>query len=253
MNDQARVLVVANETLGGRTLIDAVKARSERGQAEFIVIAPQNRPRFGNVIYDESVRQGAENRVDVTLAALRDVGIEARGEIMDPDPYAAVIDAVAEFSPSEIIISTHPETRSGWLRRSLVERVEEDTGLPVEHVVVDLDLDREHLTHTLVVANKTVESDSLFHALKERASETPHAFTVVVPQAGGAGQAAAAAGERLAHMLEHMRSEGLQATGGIGDPAAAPEAEQDQRAGALLVAEGTKPWPVCGKQAKAAR
>lgn len=213
-----RVLVVANETLGGRSLIDAVKARADRGPAEFIVIAPQNRPQFGNVIYDESVRQAAENRVELTLAALRDVGIQARGEVMDPDPYAATMDAVGEFKPAEIIISTHPETRSGWLRRSLVERLEEETGLPVEHVVVDLDLDREGLTHTLVVANQTVESAPLFEALKRKTADSPHAFTVVVPQSGGAGEETAAAGDRLAHMLDHMRSEGLQATGGIGDP-----------------------------------
>jgi hypothetical protein len=213
-----RVLVVANETLGGRKLIDAVKARSERGPAEFIVIAPQNRPRFGNVIYDETVRRAAENRVEATLAALREAGVEARGEIMDPDPYAAVMDAVGEFSPSEIIISTHPETRSGWLRRSLVERLEEETGLPVEHVVVDLDLDREHLTHTLVVANQTVESDPLFEALRRKAAEGPHAFTLVVPLSGGAGADTAQAQERLTHMLEHLQAEGFQATGGIGDP-----------------------------------
>jgi peptidoglycan hydrolase-like protein with peptidoglycan-binding domain len=33
--------------------------------------------------------------------------------------------------------------------------------------------------------------------------------------------------------------------GGSGDPAAAPEAEQDARAGQLLAARGTAPWPVC--------
>jgi hypothetical protein len=218
MTGVPRVLVVANETLGGRSLIDAVKARSERGPAEFIVIAPQNRPQFGNVIYDESVRQAAENRVDVTLAALRDEGIEARGEVMDPDPYSATMDAVAEFKPAEIIISTHPETRSGWLRRSLVERIEEDAGVPVEHVVVDLDLDRQGLTHTLVVANQTVESAPLFEALKRKAAEAPHAFTLVVPQAGADGEATGAAGDRLAHMLDQLRSDGIQATGGIGDP-----------------------------------
>ena len=43
-----------------------------------------------------------------------------------------------------------------------------------------------------------------------------------------------------------------ESTGGTGDPAAAPEAEQDQRAAALLAAEGTKPWPVCGRKAQAA-
>ena len=35
--------------------------------------------------------------------------------------------------------------------------------------------------------------------------------------------------------------------GGKGDPAAAPEAEQDRIAAALYAARGTKPWPVCGK------
>ena len=38
-----------------------------------------------------------------------------------------------------------------------------------------------------------------------------------------------------------------RAYGGSGDPAAAPEAEQDRIAAALLAARGTQPWPVCGK------
>lgn len=42
-----------------------------------------------------------------------------------------------------------------------------------------------------------------------------------------------------------------EAEGGIGDPAEAPEAEQDQRAASLLASEGAKPWPVCGKKAQA--
>ena len=35
--------------------------------------------------------------------------------------------------------------------------------------------------------------------------------------------------------------------GGSGDPAAAPEAEQDKRAQMLLDRSGTSPWPVCGQ------
>src|SRR5204863_353883 len=99
----------------------------------------QNRPKAGYVVYDESVRDAAQNRVDTTIAQLRDVGVEATGEVMDPDPYHAITDAVGEFGADEIIISTHPETRSGWLRRDLVERVEDATATPVEHVVVDLE------------------------------------------------------------------------------------------------------------------
>ena len=87
------------------------------------VICPQNQPRHGYVIYDSTVREAAENRLQMTLALLREAGIEADGEVMDPDPYAAVMDALGEADYDEIIISTHPETRSGWLREGLVDRV----------------------------------------------------------------------------------------------------------------------------------
>ena len=87
------------------------------------VICPQNQPRHGYVIYDSTVRDAAENRLQMTLALLREAGIEADGEVMDPDPYAAVMDALGEHDYDEIIISTHPETRSGWLREGLVDRV----------------------------------------------------------------------------------------------------------------------------------
>ncbi len=124
------ILVVANETLGGRALIDAVKRRAEEAHARnkpfrVCVVCPQNQPKSGYVIYDESVRSAAENRLQTTLAQLREIGIEAEGEVMDPDPFAATMDAVDHFKADEIIISTHPETRSGWLRKHLVDRVQD--------------------------------------------------------------------------------------------------------------------------------
>jgi hypothetical protein len=134
---------------------------------------------------------------------------------MDPDPYAATMDAMAEFQPDEIVISTLPETRSGWLRKDLVERVRQDTGLPVDHVVVDLDREREDLRHTLVVANQTVGGEPLIDLLKGKAAEEPHTFTVICPQGEGhAGDAHA----RLAHTLERLEQEGLEAVGQVMDP-----------------------------------
>lgn len=211
------VLVVANDTHGGSTLIEAIKARAAAGDASFVVIAPQNKPNSGYVIYDEAVRDAARNRVEQTLAALRELGIEARGDVMDPDPFHATLDAVREYGIGEIIISTHPETRSGWLRRDLIERVQEATSLPVEHVVVDLDADRAEATHTLVVANQTAGRE-LFEDLRRRAGESPHRFTVIVPQDGGDGSHTAEARERLTALLARLRDEGIPATGGIGDP-----------------------------------
>lgn len=214
----ANVLVVANDTHGGRSLIEAIQARAAAGDASFVVIAPQNKPNSGYVIYDEAVRDAAQHRVDATLSALRELGIAARGDVMDPDPFSATLDAVREYAIDEIIVSTHPATRSGWLRRDLIERVQDATGLPVQHVVVDLDADREETTHTLVVANQTAGGEALFAELKRRADASPHRFTVIVPQDGGDGHHAEEARERLQALLDRLSEEGIHATGGIGDP-----------------------------------
>lgn len=211
------VLVVANDTHGGRKLVEAIAARAAKGDASFVVIAPQNKPQSGLVIYDEAVRDAARHRVELTLAALRERSIEARGDVMDPDPFSATLDAVREYGIGEIIISTHPETRSGWMRRDLIERVEEATGLPVEHVVVDLDAEREEVSHTLVVANQTAGRE-LFEELRRRAEASPHRFTVIVPQDGGEGHHTVEARERLDALLSRLGEQGIPATGGIGDP-----------------------------------
>jgi hypothetical protein len=214
-----RILVVANETVAGRPLIDAVKRHAEQAHAEsrpfqVTVVCPQNIPRHGYVIDDTSVRAAAENRLKLTLAQLREVGIEATGEIMDEDPYGATMDAISEFGADEVIISTHPETRSGWLRRDLVDRVRSDSGLPVEHIVVDLDADRAEATRTLVVANQTVGGEPLIGLLKGKAAESRHRFIVIAPQ-GGAEQGDA--NERLASTLQRLEEEGLMAVGQVSE------------------------------------
>jgi hypothetical protein len=215
------ILVVANETLGGRALTDAVKRRAEEAHKrnepfKVCVVCPQNQPKSGYVIYDESVRSAAENRLQTTLAQLREIGIEASGEVMDPDPFAATTDAVDHFKADEIIISTHPETRSGWLRKHLVDRVKEETGLPVEHVVVDLDAERADVRRVLVVANQTVGGEPLIERLKESAADSPATFVMILPQgeSGEHGDAHA----RLAQTLERLNEEGLEAVGQVMDP-----------------------------------
>jgi hypothetical protein len=218
-----RILVVANETVGGRALIDAVRKHAEAAHDQgrpfhVTVVCPQNQPKAGYVVYDETVRHAAENRLDTTLAQLREVGIEADGEIMDPDPYNATMDAFAHDGADQIIISTHPETRSGWLRRDLIDRVRDASGVPVEHVVVDLDADRADATRTLVVANQTVGGEPLIGLLKGKAQESPHSFIVICPQGGSDDPGAVHGHERLAHTLQRLHDEGLDATGQVMDP-----------------------------------
>jgi hypothetical protein len=217
------VLVVANETLGGRALTEAVRKRVEAGDVRFVLCVPQNRPRAGLVVYDDSVFDAAQARVDLALGFVRSEGIEAIGEVGDPDPYTAAMDAELEYRPDEIIIATFPEARSGWLRRDLIERVRQASGVPVDHVVADIDSEGLPFHVTLAVANRTASGDELLEALKAKVQAEPNKqrgrlFVVVVPQEGGHGTASRRARTRLALVLARLHGAGLFAAGMIGDP-----------------------------------
>jgi hypothetical protein len=214
-----RILVVANETVAGKPLIEAVKRRAEGEDVHVHVICPQNEPKHGYVIHEDHVRDAAQNRLEITLALLREEGIEAEGEVMDPDPYSAIMDALGEEEYDEIIISTHPETRSGWLRQGLVDRVHRASGRPVEHVVVEIDSDRDDVRRTLVVANQTVGGQQLIDHLKRKAEDGPRGFIVICPQSAdeetGNGEGQSDAHKRLAHTLSELQDAGLEAVGQV--------------------------------------
>lgn len=217
------ILVVANETLGGSSLLDAVRARAAEGEVRFVICVPQNRPRSGLVVYDDAVFDAAQVRVDLALEFIRAEHIQAIGEVGDPDPYTATIDAVHAYRPSEIIISTYPETRSGWMRRDLIDRVRDATGLPVEHVIADPDTEGLPFHVTLAVANRTASGDELLDALKakveaEDEKERGRLFIVVIPLEGGDGQATRRARTRLKLVLDRLHQAGMYGAGMIGDP-----------------------------------
>jgi hypothetical protein len=217
------VLVVANETIGGRPLIDAVRQQAAEGDTRFVLCVPQTRPKSGYVIYDGAVFDAAQTRVDLAVGFVRSEGIEAIGEVGDADPFAATMDAVREYHPDGIIISTYPESRSGWQRRDLIERVTDATGVPVEHVVADIDSEGLTVRITLAVANRTASGDELLEALKRKAAEgsdddRERLFIVLVPQESGDGTAAQRARSRLALVLGRLREAGMTAAGMIGDP-----------------------------------
>jgi hypothetical protein len=216
------ILVVANETLGGRRLREvlAQKAKIEQSLAIRLVI-PQSRPRRGSVIYVQSVRDAAQVRLDLALTLLHDAGFDATGEVGDSDPFQATMDAIGERKPDEIVISTLPAPASGWLRRDLVERVAEASGIAVQHVISDLDEESPPPTDTtLVVANRTASSAELTARLAELAGSgaDEHLFIVLVPALGTDGRAAAAAQEHLAEVLAGLRTSGLLVAGLVGDP-----------------------------------
>jgi hypothetical protein len=213
------VLVVANRTLGGAKLLDTVRALAAGGDTRFRLVVPQSTPSAGLVIYEEAVRESAQVRVDLAISVLASEGIAVTGEVGDADPFLATMDAVAERRPDEIIVSTHPTSSSGWLRRDLVDRIHNASGLPVQHIVVDLESEGLPFRVTLVVAARTLTGEELFEHLRRKAAHGErHLFIVVVPQQDGGGGAAGQARARLAAMLDRMHSEGMLSSGMIGDP-----------------------------------
>jgi hypothetical protein len=214
------ILVVANQTIGGAKLLDLVRERAKQPDTSFTLVVPMTRPRSGYVIYDDAVRDSAQVRLDLTLSYLRGEEVVASGELGDEDPYTATLDAIHEYQPDEVIISTLPSSSSGWLRRDLIERIQDSTGVHVTHVVSDMDAEGLPFQVSLVVANVTAGRGTLRARMKEVAAEDKDMlFIVVVPlQTGGDGRAAAVARARLGNTLDRMRREGLRVAGMIGDP-----------------------------------
>jgi hypothetical protein len=213
------VLVLANRTLGGAKLFDAVRTRAASGDVRFRLVVPQSKPSAGLVIYDEAVRESAQVRVDLAVSAVTAEGIDGAGEVGDPDPFLATMDAVAHHRPDEIIVSTYPATHSGWLRRDLIERIQNASGLPVEHIVSDPEQEGLPFKVTLVIASKTSSGEELVEHLKAKAAhEGQHLFIAVVPQQDGSGTAPREARARLARMLDRLADAGLLSSGMIGDP-----------------------------------
>jgi hypothetical protein len=213
--EPAHVLVLATEFVGGHKLLEAIERRAAAGPIRCTVVCPQTTPRQGFVIYDDTARSAARVRLELLMDRLAELRIPARGEVMDPDPYMAAQDAIRAWGADEVIVSTYPYPRVGVLRRDLIDRIRNWSGLPVEHVVVDLR--QEPVRHVLVVASQTVGGPELIQSLERRATSSPHRFTVIAPQSGG-DDAAEATQARLDQTLRELRRAGLKVKGYVTHP-----------------------------------
>jgi hypothetical protein len=231
------VLVVANETLVGTELVDALGRRAERSPIRVSVVAPVTQPREGYVVYRDSRRAAAGRRLDRVLAALRLAGIPAHGEVFDDDPLVAVKDVLASEDVDEIVVCTHPETKSGWLRKNLLDEIRKVAGdRPVDHVVSDVSVRAG--ANVLVVANETVLGEPLLDRIRQRANESPASFLIVCPQSDPARGEHPEAERRLRVALSILRSEGLDVHGQIAHPdpfVAAMEHVEDERTDEIIV------------------
>jgi hypothetical protein len=138
--DERRILVIANETVGGEELFAILRQKSEGVLERIHVVCPALNSQLRHWASDEDgARAAAQGRLDASLDQLRDHGIQADGEVGDSDPLQAIEDALRTFGADEIVISTHPEGRSNWLERNVVELAGDRFDVPITHVVVDLE------------------------------------------------------------------------------------------------------------------
>lgn len=208
------LLIFLNEVAGGRKLLAAAKERV--GDASYVVVvAPQNQPAVGQLFDPSEAREAARSRVEVTLAVLDEFGIQAVGEVLDPDSDLALGDAIRSHRPSEVLLSCLYETRFGLTRRDLVSWAELEFApeTRITHIPVRIEDDstRLDLTHTLVVANQTLSDRDLHKRMVERASQNPHRFTIIAPETEGVPTASLT--RNLARLMASLYRENIDATG----------------------------------------
>ena len=233
------ILVVANETVAGRGLIEALRRRAAEAPARVTVLCPINQPTRGYVVYEDTRRSAAGRRLDLTLKLLREAGIQGHGLVVEADPVQAVQDAVAQLDVDEIVVSTHPQAKSGWLRRNVIDKIERVAGgIPVEHVVVDLAVEEGAPTNVLVLANETVLGEPLLGRIRDRAARAPASFLIVCPQSDPTQSQHPEAERRLRRALALLRSHGIDAHGQVAHPdpyTAAVQAARDERVDEIIV------------------
>jgi len=238
MAEPRSILVVANETVTADELMDAVRSRAAEGDVRVMVVAPVNTPREGYVVYQDTRHAAAGRRLERMLNALRAAGIPAFGRVVEAPLVDAVRDAIAMDSPDELIVSTHPEAKSGWRRRNLIDEIRKAAGaLPVEHVISRV-TERGGEVNVLVVANETVLGEHLLDAVRKRASSSPASFLIVSPQSEPHQAEYPAAERRLRLAVATLRSEGIEAHGQIAHPdpyTAAMHAVRDERVDEIIV------------------
>jgi hypothetical protein len=144
--DERRILVIANETVGGEALRDVIREKSEGYREQVLVVCPAlNSPLRHWASDEDPARREAQERLGRSLSRLAELGISARGEVGDSEPLQAIEDALRTFGPDEVIISTHPEGRSHWLEKGVVRGARQRFAVPITHVVVDLEAEREEV------------------------------------------------------------------------------------------------------------
>lgn len=135
MPEPKRILVVANRTAATPALIAAVRERAQSGPCSFTLLVPNSAHGLHKVVDPEDQpRTEARQTVELAVPLLEEAaGSHVSAMIGDPEPLAAIQDAVNLRGFDEIIISTLPKRISRWLHLDLPHKAA-GLGLPVTTV-----------------------------------------------------------------------------------------------------------------------
>jgi GABA permease len=136
-----RVLVLANQTVDSRELLDNLREIGADKETVYHVVVPVNPIETGTAATHgpldlwEATLAAAEDRLEYTLTALRAENLPADGALGDQRPLRALAAGVAEFHPDQIVIATLPPEESIWHRFDVVDRARRDYDIPVTNVI----------------------------------------------------------------------------------------------------------------------
>ena len=236
------ILVVAKDTVTGKSLLDATRELGTHGQWRFTFVSPAD---------TDAEATALARRHQLATAVLGAADIPASGKVVSGDIVQAIARAAQDEHAHEIMIATYPLGESQWLRQDLVDRVRKATGLPVSHITVShkearATLDEPGLDHVMVLAPDTIGNEALLDAIRARADRSPARFTLVVPAnlpspAWGedANALRAKAVQGVHHAIETLQRSGVAVQGEVVDGAivaGAREAVNAYRPDEILIA-----------------
>jgi hypothetical protein len=133
--DKRRILIVANETVVDIEVPASIFEGAPPGDVEVVVVSPALNSRLRHWVSDtDEATASARRRLEASLETLAEAGIEASGQVGDPDPLQAIKDALVTVRPDEIVVSAHEPEQANWLERNVTVRARRLADLPVTEV-----------------------------------------------------------------------------------------------------------------------
>ncbi len=137
------VIAVATDTLRGDEPVQELtrSANSEGVEVRLVVPAVEAnvlRHTMGDI---DEPRELAQQRLEASLRYLRQHGVEAQGEVGDPDPVQAAQDALLKAPADEVIFFEYDQGEERWFEGEMFEHAKESLEPPLRMVVLDRDAD----------------------------------------------------------------------------------------------------------------